>query len=611
MSSVLPNTNSEDSMGTAVARSVTAVRRLVGGLTLIDLVFLCGALYYAYLFCDDLAPYWFHPHWSTDDALQQTFPFHEVFHPGIFTGDIIYEAMKGYLAPLHYWMSWIITWAAGDPIMMNHWMMLIQILLTVGFLFAAVKHAAGFAPACFSAAWILHTRHVMQRITAGLPRGWAAPILAALIYFMLKKNHWGVLATLFLGCLLHPPATLLGAIAYGMYLTWGVLRSATRPECLKPFIILVLLSPIFLITTYYVVKRPDSMGQMVSYEQAAKMPEFQASEPKGRFPFVPLVPAMEEIESFGFHAFTFRLYNPGKFLRANMQWVVVSALGLICLIGYFRKRRAVADELWAYLLATFIVYFASREFAFKLYVPNRHLQFPMAIWFAAVFPIAIWKVFSLDPARDTKTEHSRFTKDLRKSWLAAVVLVLFGVFIYSGSGNGLQGTANFNYAFDKKGGIWRWMRANTPERALIAGYPTFIDAVQLFGMRRGYATTETAHPFYPGYYAEINRRLIISLKAHYAKNLQELLALLEPEGIDYFVFDRSKFYPEELAKAEYFPPLNEMVHQLTSRPPDQYAYQQLPKTIDVARAPYMPFRDSQSAVVDLKALKVFLEKNPS
>ena len=93
--------------------------------------------------------------------------------------------------------------------------------------------------------------------------------------------------------------------------------------------------------------------------------------------------------------------------------------------------------------------------------------------------------------------------------------------------------------------------------------------------------------------------------------MQELLALLEPEGIDYFVFDRSKFYPEELAKAEYFPPLNEMVHQLTSRPPDQYAYQQLPKTIDVARAPYMPFRDSQSAVVDLKALKVFLEKNPS
>src|SRR5690606_23050119 len=97
----------------------------------------------------------------------------------IFEGDLITTMMECYLAPLHYWMSWGITWLTGDPIMMSHWMMLIQVSVAVGFFFLAARAFAGTAPAFFAVLWLLHTRLVMQRLTGGLPRGWSLPLFAA------------------------------------------------------------------------------------------------------------------------------------------------------------------------------------------------------------------------------------------------------------------------------------------------------------------------------------------------------------------------------------------------------------------------------------------------
>ncbi|MEZ4754762.1 MAG: hypothetical protein R3A13_10725 [Bdellovibrionota bacterium] len=557
---------------------------------------------YAYAFWKSVSPYWFHPHWTTDDALQQLFPFHEVTNPGIFSGDIIYDLIIGYLAPVHYWLSYGITYLTGDPMMMGHWVMLIQALIAVGFLFLAVREYAGTTAGFFAAAWLLHTRHIMQRLTAGLPRGWAASLFAVFLFFLFKKNHKAILVTLFVGCLLHPPATLLCAVCYGSFLLWGVASKKTRAEFLKPLKILLLLSPVYAVVTLTVVHRPDHIGQMVSYQQASEMPEFQ--RPLGRFPFVPLSDAGQELRSFSFQAFIGRFYNPGRWWKRNMPTVVIFSLIGIVLAGFIRKRKSVPAEVWCFLIATLVVYFASRLLAFKLYVPNRHLQFPMAFFFITAFTIGGWRAFhgALDSIRVRSS-------DLTLAWKSALALFAIAGLVYAGSEVGLNGAANFNYAYNKKGHVFNWIRNNTPESALIAGHPTFIDAVQLFAKRRGYATTETAHPFYPKYYAEIKRRLEISLRAHYAKNLKQLLEIVEPEGIDYFVFERKYFYPDELDQAKYFPGLNQVVSEVTSGSHMQYAYRELPEAIDLEKAPYMPFKDDQSALVDIKKLKEYLKAN--
>jgi hypothetical protein len=582
--------------------------------TLLNILFGGLCIGYAYLFYKSIAPYWFHPSWTTDDALQQTFPFHSVYYPEIFKGDLITEVMVGYLAPIHYWTTYFLTWLVGEPIMAGHWVMLIQAVLALSFLFFALKHVAGAAPAFFGVMWLLHTRHVMQRLTGGLPRGWAAAVFAAYFYFAVKGNHWGVLAVFLIGCLVHPPACMLIAVSYGILLTFRLINSETRQATIKPFLTLALLSPLYILTTWYVVDRPDYIGEMVSYEQASNMPEFQ--KPKGRFPFVPLRDVKSEVRIFGLQAFIGRFYNPGRFWKGNMQYFALGTFALLLLIGWLRRRSVIPDVLLTFLLGTFVVYFASREFAFKLYVPNRHLQFPLAFFFITAFTVGTWRALYRFPAQvSAKVKKLPSWKPdytstrLNCAWFSAVGLLALGSLIYAGSNMGLNGAANFNWTEDKNGYVFRWIKNNTPEDALIAGHPTYTDPVPLYGRRRAFITTETSHPFYPVYYQEVKRRLEISLRAHYAKSLKELVEILAPQEIDYFIFERKRFYPEVLAEESYFPPLGEMVEQLTSGDPLKYAYRELPTEMDPDNHPYQVFRDHRAALVHIPTLEKWLSEH--
>jgi hypothetical protein len=509
--------------------------------------------------------------------------------------------MEGYLPPLHYGLSWIITSFTGDPIMTGHWVMLIQLLLTVGFVFAAVRGAVGAAPALFAVTWLLHTRHIMQRLTGGLPRGWAAPVLAAYLCCVLHGRGRGVLGVLLVGCFVHPPSTFLCGVSYGLYLLWKLARSDTRAASLPELKRAVIAAPFLLLAAWLVVKMPEELGTMASYERAASMPEFSRSG--GRFPFVPLSPLLKEVRIFAFQAFTHRLYKIPFAVEIGV--VIVASVMLVGLlvrdfvVRRAKERIALGPPLVTFLIGVVIVYLASRHLAFKLYVPDRHLQFPMGIFFVVAFSIGAWKAFHRDPARATDARWS-----LSKGSLFALVAV--SLLIVTGSSHGLHGPANFNMTSAKLGTLDEWLIAETPSTALVAGHPTHMDGVPLFAKRRAYITTETAHPFYDRYYDEVRRRLDITLRAHYARSLEELVRLLEPEGVDYFVFHRKLFYPDALQKATYFRPFDRLVRELTNRPPDEYAYRQLPDQVDPNAAPYMPFKDASAAVVDVRKLSEFL-----
>ena len=562
--------------------------------------------WYAWEFWAVIAPFWFSKQWTTDDALQQVYPFHEALTPGTFEGDLITEVMVGYLAPAHYWLSYGITLLTGDPIMMSHWVMLIQVVLTLGFLYGAVRVAAGNVPAILSVAWMLHTRHTMQRLTGGLPRGWAAPVFTAFLYFAFTGNHFGVLATLFLGCLLNPPATLVVAVAYGLLLVWRWISSKEEAKrvAFRRLGSFIAISPVFILVTLAVVYRPPSIGQMVSFEVASQMPEF--SRPYGRFPFIPFSPAAEEIRIFGLQSFIGRFYSPGRFLKEYMPTLVLGGLAAIALVGAFRRRIAVPAEVLCFGVGALTVYFLSRILAFRLYVPNRHLQIPLAVFFISAFCIGAWRAFHRAPTSGNSIATGEADSSIKSAWVSMIAVAAVGGLVFLGSGMGLSGAMNFNYSLNKHGGVFAWLKANTPQMALIGGHPTHLDATQLFAARRAYVTTETTHPFYTRYYAEMKRRTEVSLRAHYSASLTELAAILEPEKIDYFVFKRSDFREDTLPNLTFFPPLDVMVKELVSRPRSDYAYMQIPKTVDVERYPFVPYVDRLSVVVDVQKLREYI-----
>jgi hypothetical protein len=185
---------------------------------------------------------------------------------------------------------------------------------------------------------------------------------------------------------------------------------------------------------------------------------------------------------------------------------------------------------------------------------------------------------------------------------------MLGIVVYQCSNTGLQGDANFNYPNNKRGRMYEWIKANTPEDALIACHPTHCDAMQLFAVRKALVTTETSHPFYPRYNTEMRRRSEISLRAHYAASLQDVVMLLQPEGVTHFVFRRADFRPEKISKASYFPPLDGVVKELVRDPGKRFAFTQLPKELDTQRYPYVKFIDDVSIVIDVNTLAQHLRE---
>jgi len=569
------------------------VNRRLPTVTLISSV-LC--LSYIYLYWRSVSAHWFNPHWSTDDGLQQLFPLHAVFHPDIFKSDLIAEVMQGYLAPLHYGISYLVTLLTHDPIMTGHWVNLIQLVLVVIFVFLIVRRRASLVAALFAVIFLFHTRHLVQRTTGGLPRGWAPAIFASVLYFTISSRHRCVIAALLCGCLLNPPATFLAAFSYGLFLTCKLARYEGRSEALRHFYELLIAAPILILTVLYVAHRPDHIGQMVSYSEASSMPEFQKNG--GRFAFVPFDNPWHEIKRYGFQAFIGKLYKPSRFWKNNIYYFVLGILALLLCWQVKKRREIIPSELLIFGLSSIVVYFISRQFAFLLYVPDRHLRAPLAIFFITAFPIGIWRSFA-----------NRRAKSLAETWKALAGFALLSVLVCQSSGLGFDGSANFNYSDLKRGRYVIWLAEHAPENALIAGFPTMVDPVPLFSMRKVYASSECWHPFYKVYNQEMKRRIAISLRAHYATNFKDFMALLEPEHVDYFVFERARFSKSELQTPIYFEPFRAELKILASHPAEDYLFSKLPEKV-TDQVPYMVFRDKLSSVLDLKKLREYLNSHP-
>lgn len=561
---------------------------------------------YGAAFISSFGGRWFNPEWTTDDATQQTFPFFDALYPDRFDNDLVAEAMRGCLPPLHYWLGCGITMITEHPIMTGHWIMLIQVSLACCFLFAAIRRASTTAPALVAVTWLLHSRHTMQRMTGGLPRGWTPAIFAAFLYFSLSGRHAATLALISISILLNPPGALIVGVAYGLVLLWRVYRSQedVRQLARRRLMSYLVLVPLCALLAFLVVERPPEIGQMVSFEEASRMPEF--SRPRGRFPFLPLRPMSQEFGMFGWQAFLSRMNRATPFWRDNMDVVVLGGLALIGALGIRRRRAVFPHEIVLFGTASLLTYSLSRLVAFKLFVPDRHIQIPMVFVLISLFCVGTWR--ALHGVRNFEGSRSQSPSDsrLRSAWISVAGLVLLGYVVWEGSGSGLSGNANFNYPVSKRGGYYEWLRAHAPEDALVACHPTHCDGVQLLAARKAFVTTETSHPFYPRYNSEMRRRSEIALKAQFSESLEELVTLVEPAGITYFVFRRSDFLPGALSKVSFFPPLDGLVRQLASRPSGKFVYYELSNDGNSVKYPFVTFSDSFSIIVDVRAASAYL-----
>ena len=133
----------------------------------------------------------------------------------------------------------------------------------------------------------------------------------------------------------------------------------------------------------------------------------------------------------------------------------------------------------------------------------------------------------------------------------------------------------------------------------------------MYGIRKGYVTTETAHPFYDKYNEEMERRLRLAFMALYSRNSEEFLKITDAEKIDYFVFSAKYFRQrrggkgDTFKKAQYFRPHDKLVKKLVSRPADQYFFTRILRKGTTDQFPFIVHRTKTEVIVSTAKLREF------
>lgn len=548
---------------------------------LLEAAALALLLAYFVLFVQSVQPRWFNPGFATEDAFQQWFPFQEVLTPGRHAADLPYQAMRSYLMPLHWQLGALVTRITGDPVMGAHWIMLVQVLLTGCFIWLCVRRLSSRWAAHLALLWFLHSRPVLERMAGGLPRGWMAPLCAALLWCLITNRRSAAFVVLACAAFLNPPAAAVCALTWVLWIVWGRLRgcgNVTDRGILTAVVLIALVAA----PAWWCSKPPPSVGSMISLSQARDMPEFQRGS--GRFKFLPFRPVHEEFSFAVSRVFAAPAHAPSVFAARNSVWLVLGLMVVLSILAARRREVLWGSPLVCLAASSLALYFLARVLAFHLYVPNRYLMLPWAVFFLVALPAGVW----------------RYCRG--RDFSAFLAMALLGALVWAGSGSGLKGPAGLT-ARRPSPDLYRVLAGRIAPDALVAGNPEAFAGVALFSNRRLFVSSEVAHPFYQDYYREMKRRLLVVWSAVYSRDLDKFMQTLQTEGVTHFIFRRGDYKPAALTRPQTFQPVGNTVRELAGHPAGDFVYSRFIKD---AQAEFVVYQDQKVVVVDVQKMTELL-----
>ena len=387
---------------------------------------------------------------------------------------------------------------------------------------AFMSHIAALAGAVF----IAHSSGFHLVTAGGYARTFGPLLVLMFMAALMHKRHKTTLAVLVLQAGLYPSVVIPCGIAYGVYCifvgdTMAARIRRTIEVSLTGFVVILL-------GLFQSLGAPDWWGSVVWESEALKMPVWGKG---GRVNEAPLgnpakIIALQFERTFlpiG-HKISASFTDFAMDNHAFLQFMIV---GFMLAYVVVRKQRIPLAPL-GMIMASFAAYFLARSMAFKLYLPYRPLTHVLPYTLFILVPCLAFAI-SKDLFKNRKAKNNTIA-------ICAFLLALVPTFIFTG--DGLGNTARKTYSsYAKNKALFNFVRT-TPLKAVYAGSFRPTDKIPLFGYHRVYINRVMAHPFRPGLYEEIERRVEKTYRALYAKTPCELNKLADEE-VAYFVFQKS------------------------------------------------------------------------
>ncbi len=376
------------------------------------------------------------------------------------------------------------------------------------------------------------------RMSGGLARGFAFPLLALFLLYWLSGRGWSMGWVLLCMALTIPyifvlalTAVMTGRIKDALMKQKGVAApfpSRTGHWVLAGVGIVVLLWW----RQQYVA---SGFGPLVTARDMVGKPEFGIH---GRYPILPVPGFLWELVVLPWQWI-------GPYRETGSIWAgILGALLIlgVALWGAGRFEWKALKGKWLpflYLgISSLLFYGLSRILILKLFIPSRYLIYTVTLFYCVGLGLCFRGLLGANLK-------SLATRALLAGVVGLSIARLYGIGIYD---------------YSEYEPLYTVLN-RTPKTSLIAGHPSLMDKVVTFGRRNVFASFELAHPWSKGLWRKMRPRLVAFFDAYYAADPAVVTKFCEKYGIDFLVVDNRHFTREFIKNHPFFEPFGQMIQK--------------------------------------------------
>ncbi|HEY1097287.1 MAG TPA: hypothetical protein VGF99_00100, partial [Myxococcota bacterium] len=493
-----------------------------------------------------------HTEWASEgDWRQWVFTYWKSYDPSLLPGD---NLLTDYLEAMQPPLYRLLMSSIGHFLVPTKTAFVVGIIawlaLMAGMLWG-IRRRFGWLLALLATALLVRDVELFNWSTGGYPRSFGPALTCWFIMALWHEQHRLMLVLLVVGAALYPSVVVPAGLACGTVVVGsavvGVVDLRVWWRRVVELGVTGVLVCAFALSQNLVAE--PWWGKVQSAADAGI-----ALSPTGRWHWTPLEPfwsslppwLAEPFSSSGWVTLRGMLpfVWPEQVLDPILQGIVVVVVVAAFVVLVRRAPRTIPWRLFIYFGAVLVAYAAARALAFKLYLPRRMIQHTLPI-LTVVFVVVVVALAAEALWR-------------RRQVAAVFLLVVLPTVVLTG--DGIIGSRVWRDKSDYAA-LVQWARTSTAKDAQFGGDLYTMDWVPLYVPRHVYANFTLAHPIRPGFYAEVERRILDTYDAMYATDLRAVLAFMDRADIDYLLVDTSIYARVEAGWGHLFEPIRTMVQE--------------------------------------------------
>lgn len=476
-------------------------------------------------------------HWSAgtnplryhDDARIQVFPFYRYFEPEAWKNDYLGDYALSLIPIGHRLLMMTLgTFVPADVI--GVYLGYATYILTLVIVAYAARRLVGSWAGWVSAAIMVSSSLLMERVVSGLPRAFAFPVMALALLWTIEGRTQRLAVLVVVAAAFYPVV----GVACGVILAVLLLGlpeadrgDASHWSLKKRAVVLALTAAVSMVALVPTMMATAPYGPRVKNTEFATYPEAGDQGTHGTEDRPPYPALLEEVQPMMMRT----IIGEGRPISAAVRdsarrWdkILVDATLILTVLGLaVAARRSGRDDirrLAAFAAGAALAHVVARLGAPYFYAPSRYLLYALVPGLAVAIPAGL-HALATGPSGHVARP---WLHHALAAGLALAVLLALG-----GQGSTTRGlTIHVN---DDDAKLYRTI-GELPPDVLIAGWPDDpMSNVPYVSRRRALMTGEMHLGYHVGYLLEIRRRLQLFMDAYFASSTEPIFKLRDELGV--------------------------------------------------------------------------------